>query len=901
MISIPVLMISCSLHASMEAATVTTVDVPQVDRTWIGPGFWANRLQDWEVLDGRIVCNESSRKLPVRTVHLLEHSIGSDDGSATLTVLTGAHDAEKPVDPGFFSGFLVGCGGGHVDHRLSALAHHAPAEDGGTLAIMDGHGIVSFRDFSSGGGGGTWAVAGEVPLEKLPLLAGQVREGDGFDGRKAVPVRLELEIKTVDRRSSMVLRAYIEGESEPISTSSISGLDPGTVDGSIAIVSHLGPVGSSHGAFFEQLAFDGPLVHGDPGRRFGPIFTTMYTLHDGVLKLTAQSAPLGPDDTRTALLQVRTPGGSYRTVDQCEIIPDSWTFPFRVEGLDAENDTQYRVLYDLITKEPGKPTTFIHTGTIRSEPSEDEEFVLAGLTCHKCFTGGIKWNHDSIWFPHAELVDALRWHDPDMAFFSGDQIYEGDLTHAQRYPVDEAMLDYLYKWYRWCWAFDPVLRDRPCVVIPDDHDVYHGNLWGAGGRKAEQTDGLSAQDSGGYKMPPRFVNAVHRTQTSHLPDPFDPTPIEQDISVYYTGMDYGGLSFAILGDRQFKSSPSVMVPEGRCVNGWFQAEGFDPVRSADVPGAVLLGRRQLDFLDQWAVDHADDTWMKVVLSQTLFANLATLPEDATSGSVLPGVKNLPPDVYPGNFKKAADADSNGWPQTGRDNALRLIRRGLAIHLCGDQHLGSTVQYGIDEYEDAGYAFCLPSIANTWPRRWFPPESGANAQEADPPYCGDFLDGFGNRISVRAVSNPVLSGEHPSALYDRAPGYGIVRFDRETRDITFECWPRWVDPASPGADQRMYAGWPITISQYDNCMQAADLWLPTLRVDCEGEPLVRIIEGTDDRVIQAVRIKPGMFQPRVYDDVPHAIEIVMPDGRRILHEDLRPAPSPGEAGDVLMVR
>ncbi|MGA1525535.1 MAG: hypothetical protein ACO4CZ_16340, partial [Planctomycetota bacterium] len=27
-----------------------------VSRTWIGPWFWANRLQDWELRDGEAVC-----------------------------------------------------------------------------------------------------------------------------------------------------------------------------------------------------------------------------------------------------------------------------------------------------------------------------------------------------------------------------------------------------------------------------------------------------------------------------------------------------------------------------------------------------------------------------------------------------------------------------------------------------------------------------------------------------------------------------------------------------------------------------------------------------------------------------------------------------------------------------
>ena len=64
------------------------------------------------------------------------------------------------------------------------------------------------------------------------------------------------------------------------------------------------------------------------------------------------------------------------------------------------------------------------------------------------------------------------------------------------------MLDYHDKWQRWCWAFRGLTRERPCITIPDDHDVYHGNVWGAGGRAAKRPD------DGGYIMPPEFVNMV---------------------------------------------------------------------------------------------------------------------------------------------------------------------------------------------------------------------------------------------------------------------------------------------------------------------------------------------------------------------------------------------------------
>jgi hypothetical protein len=36
----------------------------------------------------------------------------------------------------------------------------------------------------------------------------------------------------------------------------------------------------------------------------------------------------------------------------------------------------------------------------------------------------------------------------------------------------------LYRRYLWVWAFRDLTREVPTVVLVDDHDVYHPNLWG---------------------------------------------------------------------------------------------------------------------------------------------------------------------------------------------------------------------------------------------------------------------------------------------------------------------------------------------------------------------------------------------------------------------------------------
>jgi hypothetical protein len=282
-----------------------------------------------------------------------------------------------------------------------------------------------------------------------------------------------------------------------------------------------------------------------------------------------------------------------------------------------------------------------------------------------------------------------------------------------------------------------------------------------------------------------------------LPDPIDPKFDAQGNSVYFTRMRYGGIDIAILGDRQFKESPAIAVPEGGVSNGWFKAEGFNPKTQSD-KDVPLLGKRQEKFLEEWSTVWSDGDWIKFVFSQSPFSCLQTLPE-GTFGGHQAGLTIYPIGELAPSDTPVADADSNGWPQSARNRTLRMIKKANAIHVCGDQHLGSVLRYGIDEYGDGTVAFCTPAIANTWPRRWMPQGM---------PILGNHEDGFGNKITVMAVSNPHISGHEPAALHDRAPGWGLLICDPSAKSVKINAWPRWATPRVLDEDQ--YPGWPITI-------------------------------------------------------------------------------------------
>jgi hypothetical protein len=802
-----------------------------VERTWIGPEYWANRLQDWQLHNGRIECLVSDWN---RNINLLTCRLEDTEGTFTMSVHAGFLSENLPENEKNWIGFRIGARGQFNDYRDDAIY-------GKGLDV----GVTTSGDL----------FIGELPVKQnrnAPMVQPFLLTG----------LKLEVEVTLEENIYLLHIRAIDPETNEVLAEKTETDVPQQSLHGSLALVSHFIEMGEQTdfpSTWFAEWHLSGSKVRTYPDRTYGPILFSQYTLSRGTLYMTAQMPPIGPMDAETVELQMKK-NNQWERAGVSPIHPLSRTAHFTVNNWDSEQDIPYRLYYRLNT---GKPTSFYREGIIRKEPVDKEEIVVAG------FTG----NND-LGFPNNDVYEAIQYHDPDLLFFSGDQIYEGvGGFGVQRAPFEKAVLDYLRKWYLLGWEYGNLMRDRPTISIPDDHDVYHGNLWGAGGIATPPgLTGNEAQDAGGYKMPAEWVNMVQATQTSHLPHPPDPTPVAQDIGVYFTEVNYGGISFAVIEDRKFKSAPKPLLPEAKINNGWAQNTEWDPVTQADVPGAVLLGDRQLDFMEHWAGDWSNHTWMKAVLSQTIFANVATLPADEHHDRVVPQLRILEEGEYPPDDRPVADLDSDGWPQTGRNKAIEKMRKAFALHIAGDQHLGSTIQYGVDTWRDAGYALCVPAISNVWPRRWFPKEGGLNREPGAPKYTGDFLDGFGNHITVKAVSNPVFTGKEPSNLYDRATGYGIVRFYRSTRDIKIECWPRFIDPEAGDAQQ--YPGWPVTINQMDNYSPAPYGYLPKIRVEGMQNPVLKVFYGPE--LVYALRILGTEFQPTVYAPGLYQIEIGDPD-------------------------
>jgi len=239
----------------------------------------------------------------------------------------------------------------------------------------------------------------------------------------------------------------------------------------------------------------------------------LYTVHKSILKLTAQLYELDTDADKTVRLEIWR-DGKWIEISRTQVETRGWTAEFRVENWDSDKNYSYRIAQ-------GERSFF--TGTIRRDPVDKDEIVVAA------FTG----NSNKYRGSRPDIIANIKHQNPDLLFFSGDQVYD-HTTHFE-------------SWLLFGRQFGEIIKDRPTICIPDDHDVGNGNLWGAVGKIGHD----------GYKDP-EYVKEVEQAQTSNLPDPYDPTPIERGIGVYYTDLTWGRIGFAIIEDRKFKSQVDML-------------------------------------------------------------------------------------------------------------------------------------------------------------------------------------------------------------------------------------------------------------------------------------------------------------------------------------------------------
>lgn len=807
------------------------------DRVWLGPQYWANPLQDWRVAGGRIECINVA---PNRNVHLLTQQLGDQPGDLQMSVKIGRVGGGKLSEGKGSAGFRIGINGPLKDYRNS---------------LIYGQGLDA--GFTSEG----------------KLFIGNPASGVAV-GLNSESIELWLIVEPHGEMSTILLSAHGPSRKE-LARVTRENVESANLTGNIALVANFGSVGgaaqkgkkakaadgapASAGTFwFADWKVRGSRAEAREERAFGPILFSQYTLSGGTLKLTAQMPPLRDEDSNVVRLEVLR-GSNWTQIGEAPIHAAARTATFRVEKWDDKSDLSYRLAYTLKDKS-GASSEHYWTGTIRRDPVDQPVLTVGDVSCN---------THEA--FPNSLFTENMAKLNPDLLAFVGDQFYESSGGYGvQRGPLEPAILDYLRKWYLHGWTWRELTKDRPSISIPDDHDVYQGNNWGEGGAAQKTT-----QEAGGYNMPGAWVNVVHLTQTSHHPEPWDATPVKQGITQYAGPLVYGRVSFAILADRQFKSGPEGKVPATGSRGDHVVDPNWDP-KTADVPGLQLLGPEQMQHLKEWVRDWRGAE-MKAVISQTIFTAMAT--------------------HHGGEGRLVADYDTNGWPQSERNAALKEIRKAFAFHIAGDQHLPAIVHYGIDGFNDAGLAFAGPAVNVGYPR-WFEPlKSGENRAAGASENTGEFHDSFGHPMTVLAVADGSHQPRQPlmERLQDKVSGLGIVRFDKWKREITIECWPLLADVSQPGTQFR---GWPRTFGVLENYGRKAVAQLPRLEIVGVKQPVVEVIDEGSGELMYCLRLNEAQWQPGVFWAGRYTVRVSEPETGKV--KEVKGLVAREENGEVVKV-
>ncbi|WP_096085011.1 alkaline phosphatase D family protein [Agaribacterium haliotis] len=733
-----------------------------VQRPWLGPDFWANRLQDWQLNNNRIECLRGEQSFEGRSVALLTRELNNKPQEACIEARVSLLTPGKTG----VAGFLLGVGAGKLDYAGAAMAQRFSGENGGLAALVDHEGRLSIDDFNNA----------DKPLHYARLNRGpKASKALGELATRDLLLRCTIRPDSKGQQSTFTLElcACDPQSGEQLSSISQSQLPASALQGGLMLLSS--PSAKAAGArwAFSDIATGGDKMSVHPERALGPVIGCMYSLNNDVLKLSAQFMPIAGEAEGSARLDYKIDGSTKWVEAQSADIGNGYCALFRLDKWNSKKAATYRIIYQ------GKS---VFEGRIVSDPDNSKELNIALFSCITPSVNGLDKSHytkiipeetlygrytpENICNPHRATTAYCASHKPDLYVFCGDQYYEGSPTRFGR-DTPDAKLDTLYRWYLWYWTFRDAVRNTPSVMLADDHDILQGNLWGNAGKNSD----MPKEEDGGYKWNKDLVRMVYRMQHGHNPDAYDPKPIKYDIPVTFGNFIYGGINFALIEDRKFKTPPDY--------------DG-DPKSKT----GVLLGQRQEAFLDAWA--DMEPGLPKILITASVWGSAQTGPDG----------------------KALLDYDANGYPADGRTRAVKLVKKAGALVLTGDQHLGMVCRQGVNSFDDGPVFFAGPAVQSIW-QRWFEGAGKLPNKRNNDPNTGDFTDTFGNKMRVLAVANPPISHadyqddnvvEWGKFLHDRSlksEGYGIARIAADRQNYVLECWPHNANPQT----DKQFAGWP----------------------------------------------------------------------------------------------
>jgi len=794
-----------------------------LERSWPGPDFFACNFEDWQVKDGALHCLTPAIN---RYVYFLSGEIEGQAGRFEASFIARVNSSPSRPRLRNYLGFRLGIKGKDGDYRQAAVSGQ------GIDLGLSTDGLLFIGDLES-----------VSSTETQETIKAALKTGVAF--------KIVLDLDSSGYR--LTLRLFEAQGGRLLDELEESGQEPEKIRGGLALVASLPEVTINGPNFsvgqFNEINFRGELLRLRPERQLGPVAFTLYTLSNKQLKLRAQLIPDSLEEKSLVAFDLKDGEEWSRTAVE-KIQPENSGVLFSIKDWRSQATVAFRLV---VLKENGQEAGFPpFYGRIAPEPLGAQEIRLAVLS------GGSEAD-----YPYSRVVAELRELNPDLLFFGGHQIFGRPVSWwRERVTLARFKQEYLRQWVLFGWAFSDLLKERPAILTPDARDYFQLKLWGDGGQtglEEKAANPFEAQDKGGFLLPADFVRLVLATQTSHLPE----SPAGQlpgtSFKPYFCEVNYGALSLAALDDRMFKTPPASVYGLEQIRNGWPANPTLKIAdREAKARGVSLHGQEQRAFMKRWAEDWSDQTEYKAALSQSLWACLETVPAGAAGDEAL--FKSPPPSPggYPPSDEPAADFNSGGWPPAAREEAVKILRKALAVHLAGSGGPPASLKYGLERYEEAGYALVPKPLASNWLVRWLPAAGTRVKGKTLPNPTGNFSDAFGNRLTVKAVGNPEAVADQGSSSL--SSGFGLVRF-RPDGTIVFE--NRSAAPSTSAQEAGLLPGWPIVFSVLDNDGRRPAAYLPTLNFKGIDRPLVQIVEESSQEVVYSVRVRGSEFRPPVF--------------------------------------
>ena len=657
-----------------------------------------------------------------RNVHLITHRLTGEPGRFRMSVRCRRVEAGEQ-DGG--AGFRIGVRNLIDDHRSNCFARGVGVDAG----LVGGRLVL-------GGSSGEIGAGDRIGTEGVILVLDGLTPGENC---ALTLTALALDGTELGRAMNFARAADIEGN--------------------VAIVSNFDreiPKGEGARYRFSEWTVDGDAFEVDDDRRFGPILWSMYSMSDSrsdegfVVKLTALLPPLGEGDDRRVELLIEH-DGEWRSHGFAELDPDAWTATFRLPRWNEREAAPFRLAYR-------------------------ERHTDGGETAHEVA------RHDP-GEPGRAAAAAGRAHLPERLLVS---LRSGGRPRSGARPRPDLLLRRPALREPWRLRPDPRTggtRDPelPAQVLPVRLGVPRGDARPADavhpGRprrvpgqhlgRGRQTDGDRPRYLDARRVP--GAGADGQRGPSHETHRTIPAPsirrrsnrTSASTTATWSTAAWGSPSWATGSSR---AAPSAWTPgPGAPTTCWTT---MSTPRNSTSPGSSCSANGRRSFLEQWAGDWRGHT-MKVLLSQTVFAGVAT---------------------HHGAYDDflAADLDCGGWPQTPRNRVIRMLRKAKCLHVCGDQHLPSLVQYGADRQRDGCWALLHPGDQRRLSALVAARRGGHAAPEPAPARAGRYrrvprrpgqpglrLRGRQPRGRRRAASLPARSPEEQRLRQGPAPLYSIA--------------------------------------------------------------------------------------------------------------------------------